>query len=291
MRLDPLSKINEVTCNRKTIAITGANSYVGSILVDALKENANVIRMLRSPSLIIGADLKWSLEMSVDEMLNSMEGSKIDTLIHVAWDMKTSKKADIELICVQGSQKLLDACRIKNIKNLLFISTVSSFAEARSNYGRSKFQVENLFLNNSGAVVRLGLVYGARSGGMYGALRNTIAKSKVVPMIGCGGIPQYLLSEQALIDQVKIIIASENVKKSHPITLFSSAPITFRNLLLKIAKSENKDIILMPIPWFVIYAIIRIFEFLGIKSKYRSDSVLSFVFYNKNLAPVKIDSK
>ena len=49
-----------------------------------------------------------------------------------------------------------------------------------------------------GIVLRPGLVYGPAPGGVFGAIRKEVLGGKVIPLIGNGRAPQYLLHEDTL---------------------------------------------------------------------------------------------
>jgi nucleoside-diphosphate-sugar epimerase len=97
----------------------------------------------------------------------------------------------MEATCVAGSARLFDAARAAGVQRLIFISTISAFDRARAAYGRSKFLVEKLALERGGLVIRLGLVYGEKFGGVFGNIRDVVRRFRVVPLIGSGMAPQY----------------------------------------------------------------------------------------------------
>jgi len=266
--------------HRPVVAITGANGYVGSVIVNALQKEAQVLGLVRSP---IGADqISWSFDGDPERLANELRNHAVTHLLHAAWDMKASS-ATAQRSCVNGSRSLFAAAQSAGIRKLIFLSSISAFDGARSAYGRSKFEVEGMALRADGLVLRLGLIYGDRGGGLLGNIRQVVRTSRFIPMIGNGKAPQYLLHERALVHIVRCAVRGDFVGESKPIIVAQPEPIPFRDVLLHIAAKEERSVTLIPIPWPIFYAALLSAERLGLRLKFRSDSVLSFVY--QNIAP------
>jgi nucleoside-diphosphate-sugar epimerase len=267
--------------NVPVVAVTGATGYVGSIIVDALRRCVTVLGLVRtteSPDQI-----RWSFDAEPDVVARELRARGATHLVHAAWDMSASCESELERTCVAGSRNLLMAARQANLKQVTFISTISAFEGARSAYGRSKLEVEELFHQENGLVLRLGLVYGERPGGAFGKLRQVVRSSRVIPMIGNGKAPQYLLDEGTISDVVRRAVAGEFEGETAPVTLANPEPIALHDLLHRIARAEGRAVTLVPVPWRIIYLTLYAAELLGLRLNVRSDSVLSFVC--QNVAP------
>ncbi len=70
--------------------------------------------------------------------------------------------------------------------------------------------------------------------------------------------------------------------RAAPITLAHPRPWRFRDLVQGIAASEERRITLVPLPWPMLFAGIRVGEAFGMDLPFRSDSVISFVHYDRN---------
>jgi hypothetical protein len=66
--------------------------------------------------------------------------------------------------------------------------------------------------------------------------------------------------------------------ESRPITVAQPEPVPFRDILLHIAMEEGRSVTLIPIPWPILYVALWSAECLGLRLKFRSDSILSFVY-------------
>ena len=101
-----------------------------------------------------------------------------------------------------------------------------------------------------------------------------------MPLIGDGGLPQYLLHEQTLAEAIRRAVRGDFDHAARSITVAQPEPVTFRELLSHVARQEGRDIHAVPVPWRLLYIGLRLAEALGLNLNFRSDSVLSFVFQN-----------
>ena len=256
------------------IAITGASGFVGGIIATGLA-GQNVLRLVRRPA---GPDdLAWSFATPANVLAAAFSARGVTHVVHAAWDMQASKLAELEAGCVAGSLRLLEAATAAGAR-VIFISTISAFTGARSAYGRAKLQVEQAVLAAGGIVLRLGLVMG--DGGMFGSLRATVAKGKLVPMIGSGKAPQFLLPEATLVEAVQAALRGDFDGEHCPITLANPTPVPFRDMVQRLARGQGRQVTLLPVPWQLLYAAFRTAEALGLKLGFKSDSIVSFTYQN-----------
>jgi nucleoside-diphosphate-sugar epimerase len=274
--------------DRKAVAVTGANGYVGSIIAAALRDEAEVLSLCRAPR--DDNQIAFEFGGDMDMLARRLREHRVTHLVHAAWDMRASTAKEAERICVKGSQALLAAAREAGVEKLIFISSISAFRSARSTYGRSKLEAEQAFLDAGGLVLRLGLVHGDRAGGAFGAMRKIATTASIVPLIGDGRAPQFLLAEE---DLERIIIGAVRGEFGHhaPVmTLAHPAPVAFRDILSQLADCAGRRPIFLPIPWRILYCALLSLEKLGFKPRVRSDSVLSFVYQDPapDFAPMQL---
>ncbi|MDE3198344.1 MAG: NAD-dependent epimerase/dehydratase family protein [Acidobacteriota bacterium] len=256
-------------------AVSGASGYVGSIVVQQLRQTMPVIGLVRRPAH--GEDIAWSLETQKD-IAAALRNRGVRTLIHAAWDLRSSDPAEVKRTCVRGSEALFLSAERAGVERIVFISTISAFEGCRSIYGRAKLAVEHMLAGTRHAILRPGLVYGEHSGGVFGAIRNRARNSRVLPLIGDGRAPQYLLDEATLAESVRRAVTGEFDSAGGPITLAHPKAVPFRDLVRDIAKAEKRRPLLIPVPWRLFWAGARTGEFLHAALPFRSDSILSFVF-------------
>jgi nucleoside-diphosphate-sugar epimerase len=256
------------------IGVTGANGYVGGVIAQGILPH-ELLRVVRRPAG--SGDLAWSFATPADVLAQEFSARGVTHVVHAAWDMQASRMEELQAGCVAGSLRLIEAATAAGVK-IIFISTISAFAGARSSYGRAKLQVEQGVLDAGGIVLRLGLVMGA--GGMFGALRQTVAKGKFVPMIGTGDAPQFLLPEATLVEAVQLALAGRFDAEHQPITLANPTPIAFKTMVKRLAGAEGREITPVPVPWPLLYGALRTAEALGVKLGFKSDSIISFIYQN-----------
>jgi nucleoside-diphosphate-sugar epimerase len=209
----------------------------------------------------------------------SINWTGIDALVHCAWDFRLTRWADIERINIRGSIRLMEAAREAGVRRGVFISSLSCFEGCRSLYGKGKLAVEREAARMGFAVVRPGLVYGERPGGMMGALEAAVKASPVVPLIGDGSYPQYPVHEEDLAELVFTLCQREN-PAPEPVAAANGEAIPFRELLRRLAARHGRKPIFVPVPWPLILAGLKTMERLGLNPPFRSDSLTGFVFQN-----------
>jgi nucleoside-diphosphate-sugar epimerase len=255
-------------------AVTGASGYVGSRLAKALAPHFDVVPM---GSRVGPEGIRWSLTAA--DAFDELSERGVKVLVHAAWDMKEVSPARNRRTNVDGSRTLLESAVKAGVEKIVFISSMSCFPEARSEYGRSKLAVEQLVLAAGGTVIRPGLVWGANPGGIFGSIRKQVSKGGRVPIIGNGKYPQYMVHEDDLAATVVRVLLEEQHEKliaaAHP------KPWMFRDLVTGIAAKEGKQVSLIEVPWWAIYGGLKAAETVGLKLGFRSDSVLGLVYQNR----------
>jgi len=256
-------------------AITGASGYVGSRLATYLGGHFEVVPISRKPASGV---IQWDLGQPRD-ISAELRHRRVSVLVHAAWDFTHPDASENERINVEGSRQLFESADKAGVERIIFISTISAFPGARSMYGQSKLRVEGLALPRGGAVVRPGLVWGDGPGGMFGSLAAQVAQKTMIPLIGSGRYPQYLLHEEDLGAAV-LRAACGEWKCSDAVTLAHSQPWLLRELVHSIAEAQGRKVKLLPVPWPAVYGGLKMAELAGARLGFRSDSVLSLVFQN-----------
>jgi nucleoside-diphosphate-sugar epimerase len=247
---------------------------VGSRIAAALAADFNVVAMGRT---LGDGGIRWQMgDVGVGPALAERG---VAVLVHSAWDMKQTDAAKNWTSNVDGSRQLLDEARASGVSQVVFVSTMSAFEGARSEYGKSKVAVEAMVLAAGGTVVRPGLVWGDRPGGMFGSLRAQVSKGGPVPMIGDGRYAQYLVHEDDLAEGIRQ--AALGRFPGQVLTLAHEEPWMLRDLILGMAEKEGKKITPVDIPWWLIYGGLKAAETVGVKLGFRSDSLLSLVYQNR----------
>ena len=161
--------------NKKTIIITGANGFVGSLLCQKLKNNYNVVGLTRKPN---ESFLKCDIN-NIDELLEVNKAVGPDVVIHAAGTK------DIKF-CENNKKKAyqINTDLVENITNtfqdslIIYISTDYVFSgdkgmyreneapNPRTIYGKTKLQGERIGLKNSSnnfKIIRTASIFSEKS--------------------------------------------------------------------------------------------------------------------------------
>jgi uncharacterized protein YbjT (DUF2867 family) len=220
----------------KTVAVTGANGFIGQALVNSLHEKGYSIKAfvhhLPVKQLTGVAYYQYSLETSPC----AQDFIDVDILIHLAFQFRPQKIEGID-VNVYAAKALKNL----NVPKYIFIS---SFAAADpvtpSYYGVCKRTMEGLF--GDSIVIRPGLVLG--NGGLFGRMRNQLSKRRWVPLLQGGSqVIQTIFIE----DLVSNII---DLFEKTPGTYSVAHPdkVLYKTLMLGIARQLNKPVNFIPIP-------------------------------------------
>lgn len=253
------------------VAITGASGYLGSVLVTAFGSAGYAVRRLvRSPA-------PGSRDRFFD--LNSVGSSDaldgVDLLVHCAYDMALTSRADIWQSNVFGTVALFDQAVSRGVRRTIALSSMSAYPGTRQLYGRAKLATEVAALARGLCVVRPGLVYGAGWGGMAGTLRR-LAALPVLPDFGPGA-RQFTVREHDFACALVALAGAERVP-ALPVGIAHPNPVPFTELLTSFAASMGKPRPrFLPTPATAVYGALRAAEFLPVKLPVRADSLLGLV--------------
>jgi nucleoside-diphosphate-sugar epimerase len=237
-------------------AITGADGYVGSRISEELAKHGKVIQ-LGSAQFSLG-------QRGLGSMLKGA-----DVLIHCAYDFTLQSWNEIERVNVQGSLALFAAARRAGVKRIIFISSMSAFDGCRSNYGRAKLAIERSArkYHPQVVIVRPGLVYDERPGGVVGSMRK-LARLPLVPLIG--GKQQLYYCHSA--DLAKAIYKLSKGAAQKPVYAACSKQHSFGEALRILVPARY-----VPVPAGIAYVGLRMAEIMHIPLGLRSDSLVGLM--------------
>jgi nucleoside-diphosphate-sugar epimerase len=257
-------------------AITGTSGYVGGILASYFEhQGITVVRLQREAAET--SSLQFELSSPIDpEMLLGL-----NALVHCAWDMKAVAWHEIRRINIEGSRHLLVAAQRAGVRNVVFVSSISAFYGCRSLYGRSKLEVEKIARETGATIVRPALVYGEKLGGMFGKLCSMVQDKLVIPVVAPGQ-KMFTCHQEDLAACVMRSALGEFKGIKGAIVAASSTPVTMRAILLVLAARAKRKVILLPVPWQVVWLAIRAAEGLGLHLNFRSDSLIGMMYSNSS---------
>jgi nucleoside-diphosphate-sugar epimerase len=233
--------------------VTGASGYLGSRICTTLDSKGwQVVSLVRYPSRSDGRacayDLATPVSPEVREVLHSA-----DVLVHAAYDLSLTRPVDIWRVNVDGTHRLLEVAADARIRRILVLSSMSAY---------------------EGTIVRPGLVYGERPGGMAAALRK-LTRLPIVPVIS-GGARQYTVREDDLMMVIAALAAVETLR-TKTISVAYPIPVLLPDLMRAFAAQEGRWCRFLPVPWQLVYALLRTAELLRLRLPFRADSLLGLV--------------
>lgn len=261
-----------------TCGVTGANGFVGQAVCRAFRSlGCKVVALVRRPqSAPEGCEPRpFALgEPAAPDLL-----AGVDLLIHTAYDFSLRSWADICRVNALGSEHLFDAATRAGVKRQIFISSMAAYEGCRSKYGLGKLAAEHAARIRGGLVVRPGLIYGDRNGGLAAQIAALAKKTPVVPMIGNGRYPLYTCHVEDLCELL-IYLARIEWTPGDVVTAAYGSPVTLRGLVEQV-KGVSARASILPIPWRLIAAGLWLAEAMGLRLAFRRDSVISIVHANR----------
>ena len=239
-----------------------------------------MIRFARSPDRNHGQVCSYNLAMPITARATEALGSA-DVLIHTAYDLSLTSSADIWRVNVEGTRRLLIAAKDADVNRIIVLSSMSAFEGTTQLYGRAKLDIEAMTTESGGCAIRPGMVYSERAGGMAGAIRK-LTSLPIVPVIA-GGAGVYTVWEQDLM-RVVALLASATTLEPGTISVAHTSRVTLTDLLRAFAAQEDRRCRFVPVPWQLIYWLLRCGEFMRLRLPFRADSLLGLVHTAPGLA-------
>lgn len=234
------------------ILIIGGTGFIGKHLVSKLK-NHDVSYFMRPQ-----CDIR-----NFDDVLKACKDQEI--IINLA----TPTSQDFELnrsIIVDGAKNIVKAAKINHVKKLIHLSSAAGYRKTLDNYGKSKFEADEV-LKNSGLpviILKPTMVYG-KGGYAFEKMLKSIQKIPFfVPMVGNG---KYKIQPAYVEDVAEIITKAvdHSTKGIEIYDLGGPYPIQYRIFIKKILKLLNKKKALLSIPVTLLSGLVR---FLGLFLKH-----------------------
>lgn len=264
---------------KKTIVITGANSYLGTHVTDHLADSGNYrIIALVSPRWdkndkkkgvnYIKADLTSEFTNEIKESL-----AIADRIFHFAW-LRGKNKEDIQQQNNDILKRLLDEVKTKT--NFFFISSVSSAPEAKSNYGQTKYQAAKLVGELGANVFTCGLITEkAAEKGAFNMLRNVIKKYPFAVRMNKPTPNVYPIHVDDLTNIIEFAINNSLTAGNYK--MFAS-PVSFNTFLGLIEKEYPKKRMKLAFNTKFILGSTASFKKIGIAPDFILDKVLTFLY-------------
>ncbi len=216
------------------IAITGSNSLLGLYLTNFFKKKKlNVFKINKKNGFFLEKKIPYNFK-----------GKHIDVLIHLAHEY-SSKSFKVNFF---GTKKLFDNALKNNIKKIIFISSLSSHKNAKSLYGKTKYEIEKYcVLRKKIIIIRPGLVFGYSLDKKLLILKKIISLLPLIPYFEKKDKFLYSVSIDELTDCIYKIIRKKNEYLIY--NIFNKKKIHFEDLIDLSVQNKKK----VKLPFFIFY--------------------------------------
>ena len=229
------------------IAVTGATGYIGDRFVkQAHAFGYEIVALCRKrPVLPCCHWIPYDLSSSQQPIIPA----DTDFVLHLAI-YNSSNEQHNSSNDILAAKLLITSAKSVEAK-LIFLSSQTARPDAPTAYGRTKWRIEQLVLENGGCVVRPGQVYGGKSRGLFGELLNIVCNLPFLPAFFPAPMVQPIHVDDLSLALLRIV---ERLKfDSGVVCLGSIEPVTFTEFLRTISSARLRvSRYFVPVPSFLV---------------------------------------
>jgi nucleoside-diphosphate-sugar epimerase len=254
---------------KMNILITGATGFIGRYLTAALSKTYSVRCLVRKTS-----DIKELKDLSVDlvygDLLDrnslgpALDG--IDLIYHLAGEVYSRKKDDYYKGNVLATNNLLEACKEKAAKRIIFLSSIGVYKPAAKEtllteesecapitfYGKTKLNAERLIKKCKipWVIVRAPIIYGPHQPPVVNRIFLDAFNKRKIYIVGKGDNPRSLCFIGNLVDGLTLL-ASKPDTNGKTYVLSDNSPYTFDQIITTISVAIGQKIKVVHLPSFL----------------------------------------
>ncbi len=237
------------------IFVTGIGGFIAGHLAAHLRADGHIVFGSTSRPVRDGSEARirhWKLGDSVDESLIG----EAEVVVHCAHDF-TPRSLQRN---VEGTLALAELARKQGVVRQFFMSSLSARPDARTEYGKAKFETESEFLRLGDIVVRPGTALGP--GGLFGRIAGLVARLPAVPLLDGGRTPMTVIGIHDLCRALSSILRE---RAPAEFNLYYPEKITLRELLETLCRQTGRRVALVPVPSALLLPPLILARTLGIK--------------------------
>lgn len=262
-----------------TLIILGAGGYLGSEVAGYFHRRPgwHIVGVFHRPPLHESCDHAVVRDIFTQEMTDLIPTEGRTILINAAYAFQSVGQGAPESR-YQRLEQFVQVIMQRPSALCINISSMSAFANCRSDYGREKLFVEQMFARHRGINVRPGLVVSwQRPGSAFLHLIRMVRRTLVVPYLIGSNDGLFVCDLDAFLEGVDRLVGMR-LNKSHTISFCYPARVRLLDVMRAIRHRFSLHRLLVPVPWQLASAVLFLKErFLG-KGKVRLDSIRDFAF-------------
>ncbi len=248
------------------IAVTGANSAVGRVLLERalLRPDLEVVALVRSASAeaelpALPADRARVVRVDwgdANGLRAACEGAV--ALIHLAGILIESRATRYREANVETTRAAVAAARAAGVAKLVLVSALGADPSSRNPYWRSKGEAETLVRESGLAytILRCPLVLACESAGVRALMREV--EARVVPLPAGGANLEQPIDARDLADGALNAALSPGCARDAVLDFVGPESLPLRELVLRGARMRQKYPIVIPVPRLLLQAILTL---------------------------------
>lgn len=228
------------------LLITGATGYIGQRLIRAAKDGGHQVVIAGRSSAEVTFDLSNPQPLQLNE--------SFDAVFHLA--AITSASATNPEAEINAARYLFHAAA-KQGARVIFVSSQASREDAPTDYGRTKWQIEQLAIAANGCILRPGQVYGGFESGLFGVLATVVRKLPAYPAF----LPAPKIQPVHVDDLVAALLICANTRgiETGVFNIGAEKPVSFTRFLQGIERYWVRRFrVPVPIPVVLVRLAIRL---------------------------------
>jgi nucleoside-diphosphate-sugar epimerase len=222
--------------------ITGMNGFIGSHLAAFFMERGHTIagtaRQAESARKLPSLRGCQVFPFSLGDTPPASMFEGCDTAIHCAHDFT---RGSLELN-VNATKALYGAAHSAGVARQVYVSSFSARPDAIAEYGRTKYLLEQFFLESGQTVIRPGLVIGGQ--GLFFRSVQAMLRSPIVPLLDSG---RDLLPVIAVPDLLTAVLVIVERRGPGAYNLFHPEQISMRRILDTVRRAAGHKALYIPV--------------------------------------------
>jgi len=254
------------------VFITGIHGFIASHLSIFLRDQGYSVcgSTSRSPELADGrSPFEKIYPHKLGEQFDGAMFAGMDVVIHCAHDFQKGALRNN----VEGTLALAEAADKHQVSKQIFISSLSSRSDAQTEYGKAKFEIEQVLKRNTGIIVRPGTVLGP--GGIFAGMVRIVKKFPLVPLLDGGNSQMYIIGIDDLCQSIyQIMMATSNTGEYN---LYYPQRVTLKEILIALRNLLKRKTIFIPVPSKFLILPLSFLNTIGIKLPVDIDNLRGFM--------------